>query len=203
MGRTSPSRRFLVLVGLALSAQAFAGTVLFSDIGPGYPSDATIGYGPGVAFSGITFTATASGSLAQIVSEFSSNTPFNLTADLYTNSGDAPGTLLESYSITVGFSDTVTTTINSVVDPTLTAGTQYWFVLVDPNSMDWAGNDESVLGGFWVGPTLTSLVQDYAGDDAPGIELIATPGGVPEPSAAILVAIGGLALMGLRRARIV
>lgn len=187
--------RLIVLAALVVPVHAFAEVVIFSDFGPGFPGDAPIGFGPIQPFDGVSFVASNTGALTQIqVALRAEDAPFNQDAALYSDSGGEPGTLLESLSLPV--SGTEIATVNSLVNPVLTAGDTYWFVLLNPTpgSLNWLGNDEGVMGGVWDGSTLTTITGDPT-KPAAAIELTGNATGVPEPSAAGTFALGALALL--------
>lgn len=130
-GKTFSLAGFLVL----LTASAHAGTI-FSNVGPGFPGD-SLGYygdsGPGVTYLGMTFTATGSGNLDTLSLDLQGDTS-PITIGLYSNSAGQPGALIESWSTAIpagfGFPPVPPlTTLTSVGNPSLSAGTQYWLVL--------------------------------------------------------------------------
>jgi hypothetical protein len=192
----------LVTVLVCAPAPARAGTVLYGNFGPGYAGDSPLGYGAGFAFFGTTFTASAGGTLQQVEISIEDG-PLNITGGLYTNSGGEPGTLLESWNISIPSNDDTITTLTSVVNPAIIAGTQYWFVLANPTvaSFTWLANDDNVLGGSYGGSTLAGLSGGgNAIDPAPGIELMGNSS-VPEPATGCLFGAGclGLGLFKYRR----
>jgi len=121
---------------------------------------------------------------------------------LYTDSNDQPGSLLESWSITVpGFPGTLTT-IPSVLNPVLSAGTQYWFVVTvtdaQKNKLAWYENDQNVSGGVWAGNSLDQMLNFVSGSPMPAIELnTVETSAVPEPAGGTLLVMGlaGLAML--------
>jgi hypothetical protein len=190
-------RRLIVLAAFAVPVQLFAGLVIYSNEGPGFPADSPEGLSPFAGIDGVSFVATNSGTLTQVqVGIQAEISNFNMPASLYTDSGGEPGTLLEGFMvpITTGFQ---TATVNSVVNPLLTAGQTYWFVIQNPADSDinWITSDEGVLGGLPTGPTLTTLDPEPTTLQA-SIALTgnATGSGVPEPSAAVMAVIGAVAL---------
>lgn len=166
-----------------------AGAVLYSNIGAGFPADTTTFYTTGAPEFGTTFVATASGPLASISMSLLSGG--SVTGGLYTNFSGEPGTLLETWTFTTSSQ----TTLDSVLNPMITSGTEYWFVFANPNgTIGWVANDTSVAGGAWSGTSLTGLEQFVASSPAPGIELLATP----EPGTLGMLAIA----LGLLSARL-
>jgi len=182
----------LWLAALAVPIPGFAGPVtLFSDLGPGFPGDTPSGFGPIGSFAAITFTTTGAGFLTQISTAMTDVPDGSRTTGLYTNSGNAPGSLIENFTLPVT-GNFMVLTVNSVLNPFLSANTQYWFVVSNPANISWYANDENVLGGLWSGSTLSTLTQSFATGAGPGIQLTGISA-APEPSSALLAAIGALA----------
>jgi hypothetical protein len=191
----------IILALGGISAHLSAGT-LYSNLGPGNTfGGSTYGCGSGCGgFFSTTFTTTAGGQLASIqVPLFNPNGAVNVTVGLYTNSGGEPGTPLESWTIALTTSPQLIT-INSVATPTLSSGTQYWFVITLPGGnavINWPQNSQNVLGGAWNGATLTGQTQSNNGSPTPAIQLLSPPpAGTPLPST-LLLTLCGLALTGL------
>lgn len=197
------SERFLLLVLAAVGwTPVYAASILYTDIGPGYAGDSTIGYGSPGSFFGTTFTTTAGGSLSEVIVGVGSDTTTMAPAALYTNSGGEPGTLLESWNVTLPFSTGNTVTLISLLQPVLSANTQYWFVFgpgAEADGVQLTGNDTGILGGPWAGDTLTGLsAESGPGYLTPGIEVIGAAS-VPEPGTGALIALTSVALAALRR----
>ncbi len=188
------------LLSVFLGCVAVQGAILYTNISTVFPSSGfPNSYAAGSAddYLATTFVATSSGSLGSISTDvFNSATGVSLTAGLYTNFSGEPESLLESWSFTEPGSSSLTT-LGSVLNPSITSGTTYWFVLnVNGNTNDtWGGNDTTVEGGVWAGSTLTGLSQFFSTDPTPGIELVSTP----EPGTLGML-VGPLALLGARRA---
>lgn len=183
----------LLVAGLT---SARAGTI-FDNIGPGFPGDSPIGYESIQSYLGTSFIATGSGPLLQVINDaFDETSSLTVTAGLYTNSGGEPGALLESWNVALPAFDTLTT-LNSVLHPVLTAGSQYWLVY-GPNAINlqWSGNDEGIIDEVWTGPTLTGL--SGGADPQLGLELVSS---TPEPATGVLLSGALAALLGLRHSR--
>lgn len=117
----------------------------------------------------------------------------------------APGTILESFTNVT--SPTGILQLNSVLDPQLTAGTQYWLCMepaTSTTSEGWFYNNQGVANGFayehsewgW-----TPFGPPPAVPNSGVFQIAAVP--VPEPSTAAMLALGtlGLArLLSFRRA---
>jgi hypothetical protein len=113
---------------------------------------------------------------------------------LYSDASGEPGTLLESWSVPVPDSSDpgAIITISSVVHPSVSAGTPYWFVIEDTTgavNMTW-GSYSGTTGGIWVGLSATTLVQAFPTYSMVAIELDS----VPEPSSGLLAGAGALLL---------
>jgi hypothetical protein len=166
-----------VLVGISLAAGP-----IYSSFDPGMSysaNGATLGFGAALGNGGISdafeFSPSVSGSVLSITTVItyvyqppSPTGPNNLTFWLFSNGADGPGTLLETYSYSGPSGSTIesTITLNSVLNPFLSAGTEYWFAAgpVDPvnSGYGWQENDaeqypalytnysqELGSGGFW------------------------------------------------------
>jgi len=170
-----------------------AGTA-YSNFGPGNTfsnSNITIS----AAFTATTFTTTAGGMLATVQLALGSPTT-PVTMGLYTDSAGHPGTVLENWTVPVAPLPQLIT-LTSVLNPALSSGTQYWFVLSNPSNLIWSQNNQGVIGGVWVGP-INTLTQNLAFLPTPAIQLLTqgTPNPTPLPPTLILT-LCGLALAGL------
>ena len=188
-------RLFSGLVPFLCCLPVLSADVLYSNITAGFhPGSGTGTYsfsGPN-AFLGTTFTTTGAGSLATIsIGIEGDQSP--ITAGLYANAAGEPGTLIESWTFAQPpFGANILTTITSVLHPSLSAGTPYWFVLDLSGSEDWTMNDEAVTGGVWFGSSsVSTLSQAFGSSSAPGIQL----NSVPEPTAGLMFALGSLLLL--------
>jgi hypothetical protein len=178
--------RWLALVLTATVPQVFASTI-YNNLGPGN----SFSGGTDVSntnFYATTFTTTGAGNLLTVLTSFFSNSS-PTTMAFYTDAAGEPGALLESWSTAIPNSAGLTT-LTSVVNPFVSAGANYWFVITNPTpgsfSSFWNTNDQGVSGGFWTGNSLTTLAQNFAGSAAPAIQLNA----IPEPATWALVALG-------------
>src|ERR1035441_9867490 len=128
------------LVFLGLTVTSIQAGVIYSNIGVGFPGDTTGPWGVGVTSSpywaGIPFTAASGGNLASISTDISSTTqPVDFL--LYADASGEPGALLESWTTGVpAFTPSLTpvamTTLDSVQNPLLLAGSQYWLLVALP-----------------------------------------------------------------------
>lgn len=198
----------ILLIMLAASVfapfQALAGAVLYSNIGPGFAGDTTEGWESGDAYFGTAFTTTAGGTLSEIIIGAGSDVITMDTAGLYADSGGEPGAPLESWNVMLPYGTGNSETLISMLNPVLSADTQYWFVF-GPGSetVEWVGNDTNVVGSPWSGPTLTTLSGGDSSDPTDfslGIELLAESS-VPEPSTGSMIAVACVALVTFRRIR--
>ena len=196
---------WIIIAVWALASQLSAapGTI-FSNFGPGgtfgsslqrYDCDMTCG------FMSAPFTASASGQLTSIQLPIDSNNS-PITIALYTSSGGAPGTLLESWTTAVPATETLVT-VTSVLNPTLSAGSQYWIVFTVPattgEDIQWFQNLIGQTGGLFFGTSLTAQTHVFAANPLPAIQVLGNLSGpppVPLPPT-LLLTLGGLALAGL------
>lgn len=228
---------FIVAIFIALASPAHA-DVVFTNFGT-----AVCGGDPGcIAFNGINggFDGVAGatqtfdhGDIEMIAGSFFSSGNFSLsdvmlplmnlqhgTADVYltTNSAGVPGAVLESWLGIAGTAvpPTNVTTLNSVLNPALTSGTEYWLV-VGPSTSDsdvgwnytWdvaATNSNSrsngtpgmagipLLTGPW-GPHDNTLTNAFQIDGTPNN----TPPPTPEPGTLSLLGAGFLGLVATFR----
>jgi hypothetical protein len=130
--------------------------------------------------------------------------PTAFTVSLESDSGDAPATILESFTV-AGTSlgvlgvNNAPITLTSVLNPTLVAGTQYWLAVTGPltDMIVWNWNstgdssDQSVSldgGASWI---------SQSGQTPSAYEIDGTIA-TPEPGTLLLLLGGGL-LIGLKR----
>lgn len=191
---------------LACACAANASTIIYSNIGAGFPGDTPARYGTGSTGPfdlGTTFTTTGGGILADLSTGLSyagAAQPPAVTAGLYTDSSGKPGTLLEDWTFDLPpeLPSTGVTTLTSVLNPSLTSGTPYWFVILQaPEPLRWDANDQNVLGGVWIGTDINDLTQIFESNAAVGIRLDSTT--IPEPASGLLLTVGTLLLMTLGR----
>src|SRR5262249_24068797 len=125
----------------------FAG-VIYSNVGPAFPNDLSIASNysaSATGFFGTTFNTSSSGRLASIVTDlFQFPGATALSTGLYADSSGQPGPLLESWNVPVPISDgssiTPVTTFSSLLNPILSSGARYWFVVnlgTTPNNLGW------------------------------------------------------------------
>jgi len=180
-----------------IPANLSAGTA-YNNFGPGN----TVGVNAWIftnasGFIATTFTTTGAGPLSSVLLDAGcSSTP--ITLGLYTNSAGQPGTLLESWTVPVTTVQLITLT--SVLNPVLSSGTQYWFVITIPSSstIEWAWNNQGVNGGVWLGSSINALNEGSSPNPTPVIQLNTqnAPNGTPLPPTLILT-LCGLAFISL------
>lgn len=192
------------LAGVFWMPLAASAGVIYSNIGPGFPNDATTGWGAPVVgpYWGQEFTAMASGAVTSIAT--GAYTEANVTAatlGLYTSVAGQPGVLLESWNSGLTYY-TYATTFTSVLNPILTAGSEYWVVLTETPGLNaqWTASDEGAVGGIGNGSALNALSLDTT-DPALGIEIDGVTA-APEPATAGMIGAIGLALVLARRRRL-
>ena len=180
----------IVTLVFGVASPCLAGSI-YSNLGPGDSFIINRDFETNFDFMATTFVATGGGVLGDIrTSLFSLDSPVDL--GLYTDSGDKPGALLESWSATVPGFPGILTTITSVQNPLLAAGAQYWFVIAltdaQRNKVAWYQNNQGVAGGVWAGPSLDHMLEFEPDSPAPAIELDSTASApVPEPTSGVLV----------------
>jgi hypothetical protein len=199
------------LVLWALTATSAQAGVIYSNISSGFPNASTGysgSYGCGSLYvpenCGIEFTAANGGYLASISIEISSaSSP--LTFVLYADSSGQPGKLLESWITAVPnyvFNNTppvAMTTLQSVQNPLLSPGNQYWFLVEIPISSSdtsWSSSDLDVGRGIEYGSSLATLQLQHPNSPAVGIQVNSTP----EPTSGTLFATGTIAIFTLIKA---
>lgn len=193
-------KRSLIVLAICWMPALLSAGVIYSNVGAGFPGDTPGFPASSTLFVGTTFTTSGGGNLSSISTDLAANPTSTLGVGLYTNSSGEPGTLLESWSITVPIytgSLTPVTTFASVLHPLLSSGTQYWFVVSSPNNtINWAQNDKAVNGGLWSSmSSVNTLSQVLPNSPTPGIQL----NSIPEPVSGLLLATGTLMLMGMWR----
>jgi len=199
-----------VLCAFSLASPASADTLLDT----GSPEGGFFGYWGYDVFVGqsvtIGFTAAQTYSFDSVgiwlMSNDFDNPGRTLTVSLQSGATAPSGTVLESWTFAttaVGWSP-VLETLNSVLHPTLQAGTQYWIVaesteepFVDPVWVIASNGGTYTVGN--IDFTSSPAWQIGPGTAAPGTIISATP--VPEPSALLLAAVGAPLLLGVARRR--
>jgi hypothetical protein len=190
--------RFTVGFGMlvALLPTSSRATVLYTSFETTYYGS----YSTSATFEGTPFTPTASGILGTVMVQgvFAKPGPAGLwPMGLYTDASGEPGTLLESWNVAVPdiSSPDAIIAISSVLQPYLSAGTPYWFVIEDTTgatNMTW-GSYYGTTGGAWVGSSINTLEQVFANDPIDAIELDSSA--APEPSSGVLTGAGGGTLL--------
>ena len=195
-------RLFLgLLLGLPVNASA-----IYSNFGAPFS-----GTGYSIASSsstalGVRFTATGSGFLATIRMPVAVDSGGVLTAGLFADSSGQPGSLIESWPASdipsippIDFYPLPVVTLVSTLNPALSAGAVYWFVVRDTaaSSIIWDGSGLPLTGGAWLQPGSGPLLQIDATQAPPAIDLEATP----EPAPLLMLGFGLGVLCAFEKAR--
>jgi hypothetical protein len=199
-----------------LSPSGAVAATLFSNFGPSQSYDVTDGAVVGNDFAGnnlaegSTFTLSANatfGSLSVALS-CSISCPDLFTVSLRRDSGDTPGTLIESFTRSGTLlgslgAHNAPLVFNSALSPTLTGGVQYWLTVssVIQNSIVWNSNntgdhsDQATStdgGATWFSPSgLTPGAYE--------VDSLVTP--LPAALPLFATGLGALGLLGWRRKR--
>jgi hypothetical protein len=197
---------------------ARADSVIFSNLGPGNSYQGGTGYTLGaptssdyyVTANAFTVGATSMNLAAIELAAGIVQGTNQLTIDLDADSGGAPGAVIESFTInsampqfgSVSSDNLVTAT--SVLQPLLTAGTQYWVVLSVPDDgTTWAAWNENSIGDTGPVAQYDHGTLLFNGSDTRGAMAIlgVEPASVPEPSTLVMMGASALVLLagGLRR----
>jgi hypothetical protein len=196
------------LLAMASCLCVTAGTIVYTDFGPSQAYNNSAGWNVGLDDSiAAGFDPSSSGTLLQVdlaIENLGAIDPLSIM--LETNSAGAPsGTVLDSWTAPTGSisGPPQVYTFTSTLNPTLTAGTEYWLVLssADPNdffawmenSTETQGLDHNPGGGWNVEASSVTPVFDVVTGSAAV--------SAPEPATLRFTGVGCLALLVLRRKR--
>jgi len=186
------------------AAKPLRANTIYNNFGPSNSFLVNRSYETNFDFMATTFVTTGGGDLGTILMPiFSLNSPVSF--GLYTSSGGQPGALLEDWSVPVPGFPAQFVTLTSVLNPFLSSGTQYWFVITltnaQKNKLALYQNNQGVTGGVWAGSSLNGLIDFEPGSPAPAIQLnSASTSATPEPASVFLFG-SGLLLLGLSRTK--
>jgi hypothetical protein len=186
-----------------------AGTIAYTDFGPSQAYDSGSGYNVFNDFQrAASLVPTTGGTLSQFtvgLALFTVSPPTQpLNFMLETDAAGLPsGTILESWSLPAASvtEDPQLFTFTSVLNPTLTSGTQYWLVgsSTDVNGFTWLLNNQDVMGldynngsGWAYQPAAANFALEVQ---------VGSISGVPEPGSATLTSLATLLIFGVSRIR--
>jgi hypothetical protein len=205
----------LAILGSAVAASA---TDIFNDFGPGntYNIGASYTISTAASEAGVTyataadFTPSGNYALSSLVLAIANISGAD-SLDISINSDAAghPGAVLESWTSasdgTFG-SQNAPIVLNSILNPVLFSGTQYWIVVFPGGADTWAGWNEN---NIYVSDPLVSQSEDggsswppsLANAPAPAYEVTGSASSVPSPAPLTGGAVLLLALAASKRAR--
>jgi hypothetical protein len=165
-----------------------------------------VGYGLAVQFRISGPSPVAFGSAELALTYYGGTNALNLL--LETDSGGAPGETLEAMTVTGIPAGTSLVTATSTTGTLLNPGTEYWLVASATNDtyLAWMTNNQGSSGHLAYridtgsGPEAWQAVG-AATDPAFAISAEFSPTVVPEPPSALLLSLGLIGVVGLKRAR--
>jgi hypothetical protein len=198
----------LAIVGaVSLTAAPAGAVVIATTFGPGDSYDASIGYPIGsetlqeIAVGFVPGFDSALDSIRLATKHLAGAN--NYTVYLASDSGGSPGGALETFSSLAFTSPDSILTLNSLLNPTLSAGSTYWIVVSAPDLSgsygEWNWNDQ----GFF-GLAFQNAGTGWKSDDnpTPAFEVNASrTTSVPEPTTLLLFGAGFVGFTALRRRR--
>jgi hypothetical protein len=210
----SATPRLLLPLWLCLPWTAVHAGVIYSNLGPDGSFSAPGPVGAFIAFD-TEFVATGGGSLQAVLLPLAylgvpggpPGPPIpELLLGLYTGASGKPGTELESwadFNVPAISPALQLLTFESVLHPTLTAGTEYWFLVIsETGTVLWGSSPEIASGGFWTGLPGGPMTQILPQTAPPAIELESVAStSAPEPQTWLLMPAGLLAFFIRRKPR--
>ncbi len=142
-------------------------------------------------------------SLVSFVTNSSETDTYSFTGGIYSDSGGSPGALFASFNaMSLAPNNVKNITFVTTVPTILAANTTYWLLLDGPTAADrylgWnvteGGAPQPTLPVSYVGARMSSDSGLTWSDNPTDVNLTVRATTVPEPSAWILVALGGLVL---------
>ncbi|HEY6120583.1 MAG TPA: PEP-CTERM sorting domain-containing protein [Pyrinomonadaceae bacterium] len=195
----------LALLCLVATQQARADSVVFSNFGPGMTFQDTSSRAVNAFTSTIGTVQAARFTSAGNFTFTSANVPLifhqginQVQVSLATNVNDAPGSILETITLTDAVTNPASVlTANSVLHPLLSAGTDYWLILSAPTNVASFGWNMTTISDFpngsnAVGNTSRSLTGPWIplndSFQRGAFQINGSP--VPEPATMLLLSTG-------------
>jgi hypothetical protein len=195
--------RFNLIALVLFGATAYATTV-YSNFGSGVGGSYAV-YGTSIIGGTVTASAFTPSTGAQFGSVTISADYWGGTSafivELAADSGGLPGSVLESYSVSLPFfngtSNPTPTAVDSTTFTALTAATQYWIVIAaDPANT--GGKAEWYMNGGGAGGGAQDSGGTWSTGNGPLID-VESALGTPEPSTIKLLGAGAAVLFALRK----
>lgn len=205
------------LAAMMAGASSLPGAVIYSNFGPGDSYDVNSRWFVGFALAGggetrmaAPFSHVNSFQLTSIqVPTANGVDPNSFTVTLNADNNGTPGAVIESFSnIAFTTQGGGMITLNSSLNPLIGAGSTNWIVLratAAPTYGWWYINDQN-LTGIWTASKTQQFTWLYTSTwPSPAFQINGTAvtdpngGGVPEPSAIVLTALGVAGLVVRRR----
>jgi hypothetical protein len=190
---------WVFVVFLVASGPAWADTI-YTNLGPGNTWSTTYSSNGGADpyTLAVQFQAAESGILGELSGPWGGRIGNAYSIELRADNGSGqPGTVLESWALSISSTPASLFTLQSVAQPALTAGQVYWVLFNSSGSyemyMIWGYWDSAPKGGIWGRLADRPLTETSALGPLAGVTLVSTT--VPDPVSTLLLL--GTSLAGL------